>query len=94
MESPESSLPLGTDCLPRGWIFSWGAIMNRVDSTGQIFLYIYFLGAPFGEGNGNPLQYSSLENPVGRGAWWAAVHGVAESWWTGRPGVLQSMGLQ
>ena len=32
-----------------------------------------------GEGNGNPLQYSSLENPVDRGAWWAAVHGVAQS---------------
>ena len=30
-----------------------------------------------GKGNGNPLQYSCLENPVDRGAWWAAVHGVA-----------------
>ena len=33
-----------------------------------------------GEGNGNPLQYSRLENPVDGGAWWAAVHGVAKSW--------------
>ena len=33
-----------------------------------------------GEGNGNPLQYSCLENPVDGGAWWAAVHGVAQSW--------------
>ena len=32
------------------------------------------------EGNGTPLQYSCLENPTGRGAWWAAVHGVAKSW--------------
>ena len=32
-----------------------------------------------GEGNGNPLQYSRLEDPMGRGAWWAAVHGVAKS---------------
>ena len=32
-----------------------------------------------GEGNGNPLQYSCLENPVDRGAWWTAVHGVAQS---------------
>ena len=31
-----------------------------------------------GEGNGNPLQYSCLENPMNRGAWWAAVHGVAK----------------
>ena len=33
-----------------------------------------------GGGNGNPLQYSYLENPTDRGAWWTAVHGVAESW--------------
>ena len=33
-----------------------------------------------GEGNGNPLQYSCLENPMDRGAWLAAVHGVAKSW--------------
>ena len=32
-----------------------------------------------GEGNGNPLQYSCLENPMDRGAWWAAVHRVAKS---------------
>ena len=32
-----------------------------------------------GEGNGNPLQYSCLENPMDRGACWATVHGVAES---------------
>jgi len=38
------------------------------------------LGISPGEGNGNPLQYSCLENPVDRGAWWATVHGVAKSW--------------
>ena len=32
-----------------------------------------------GEGNGTPLQYSRLENPMDGGAWWAAVHGVAKS---------------
>ena len=32
-----------------------------------------------GEGHGNPLQYSCLENPMVRGAWWATVHGVAKS---------------
>ena len=36
-------------------------------------------GRPPGEGNGNPLQYSCLENPMDGGAWWATVHGVAES---------------
>ena len=34
----------------------------------------------FGEGNGTPLQYSCLENPMEGGAWKAAVHGVAEGW--------------
>ena len=33
-----------------------------------------------GEGNGNPLQCSCLENPRDSGAWWAAVYGVAQSW--------------
>ena len=32
-----------------------------------------------GEENGHPLQYSGQENPMGRGAWWAAVHGVTKS---------------
>ena len=32
------------------------------------------------EGNGTPLQYSCLENPMEGGAWWVAVHGVAEGW--------------
>ena len=38
------------------------------------------LGRPPGEGNGNPLQYSCLQNSTDRGAWWAIVHGVAKSW--------------
>ena len=37
------------------------------------------LGRSPGEGNGNPLQYSCLENPRDQGAWWATVHGVAKS---------------
>ena len=40
-------------------------------------MYTYKL---YGEGNGTPLQYSCLENPMDRGAWWAAVHGVTQSW--------------
>ena len=46
-------------------------------------LYYYFmtnLDSIFGECNGNPLQYSCLENPMDGEAWWAAVHGVATSW--------------
>ena len=37
------------------------------------------LGRSLEEGNGNLLQYSCLENPMDRGAWWDTVHGVAES---------------
>ena len=42
-------------------------------------LFIWNLVVSFREGNGNPLQYSCLENPMDGGAWWAAVHGVAKS---------------
>ena len=38
------------------------------------------LGRSPGEGHGNPLQYSCLENPMDRGAWWATVHEVTKSW--------------
>ena len=38
------------------------------------------LGISSGEGNGNPFQYSCLENPMDRGAWWAIVHGVTKIW--------------
>ena len=37
------------------------------------------LGRSPGEGNGNPLQYSFLENSMDRGTWWATINGVAES---------------
>ena len=38
------------------------------------------LGKSPGGGYGNPLQYSCLDNPMDRGAWWATVHRVAKSW--------------
>ena len=38
------------------------------------------LGRFPGEGNGNPFQYSCLENSMDQGAWWATVHGVAKIW--------------
>ena len=48
----------------------------------SISFHILLYAAPFfGEGNGNPLQYSCLENPMDGGAWWATlVHGVVKSW--------------
>ena len=47
----------------------------------KFILYYNLIAAiiHFGEGNGTPLQYSCLENPMDRGAWWAAVHGVRKS---------------
>ena len=45
--------------------------------TCSIRIYIDIL---IGEGNGTPLQYSCLENPMDGGAWKAAIHGVAKSW--------------
>ena len=48
-------------------------------SVGDLGL-IHELGRSPGEGNGNPLQYSCLENSMDRGAWWAIVHGIAKSW--------------
>ena len=43
-------------------------------------LHFHFSLSCIGEGNGNPLQCSCLENPRDGGAWWAAVYGVAQSW--------------
>ena len=43
-------------------------------------LHFHFSPLCIGEGNGNPLQCSCLENPRDGGDWWAAVHGVAKSW--------------
>ena len=48
------------------------------DTTEQ--LHFRFSLSCIGEGNGNPLQCSCLENPRDGGAWWAAVYGVAQSW--------------
>ena len=44
-----------------------------------IHSFLFLLCLCHGEGNGNPLQYSCLENPMDAGAWWAAIYGVAQS---------------
>ena len=57
-------------------------------------LHFHFSLSCIGEGNGNPLQCSCLENPRDGGAWWAAVYGVAQSWtrlkWLGS---IENLGL-
>ena len=62
-------LLLGRFCL-----FTFKVIIDR-----YILVVIVLIVSRFGEGNGTPLLYSCLENPMVRGAWWAAVHGVAKS---------------
>ena len=47
--------------------------------TQSLIVENYLHDSNFGEGNGTPLQYSCLENPMDGGAWWAAVHRVAKS---------------
>ena len=60
-------------------------VKNPPDDAGDTGVsgLIPALGRPPGGGNGNPLQYPRLENPMDRGAWWAMVHRVAESDMTG-----------
>ena len=54
----------------------WG----RKESDTTKRLHFHFSLSCIGEGNGNPLQCSCLENPRDGGAWWAAIYGVAWSW--------------
>ena len=53
------------------------AVKNLPTNAGDVGLILGSGGSP-GEGNGNPLQYSCLGNPMDRGAWWAIVQGVAK----------------
>ena len=64
----------------------WTEEPGRPQSTGSLEsdttegLHFHFSLSCIGEGDGNPLQCSCLENPRDGGAWWAAVYGVAQSW--------------
>ena len=57
-----------------GWLQSMGSL-----SWTRLSDFTFTFHSCVGEGNGNPLQCSCLENPRDRGAWWAAVCGVAQS---------------
>ena len=48
-----------------------GTMYNMINIISMLYVI-------YGEGNGNPLQYSCLENPMDGGAWWAVVHGVTK----------------
>ena len=67
------------------WKILWTEEPGRLQSTGSLEsdtterLHFHFSLSCIGEGSGNPLQCSCLENPRDGGAWWAAVYGVAQS---------------
>ena len=59
--------------------FPGSSVVKNLPATAGDMGLITGLGRSPGEGNGNPLQYSRLENPMDRGAWRATVHGVIEN---------------
>ena len=67
------------------WKIPWTEEPGRLQSIGSLEsdtterLHFHFSLSCMGEGNGNPLQCSCLENPRDGGAWWASVYGVAQS---------------
>ena len=63
------------------WKIPWMEEPGRLQSMGSLGVRhdLATSLSRIGEGNGNPLQYSCLENPRDRGAWWAAIHGLAQS---------------
>jgi len=67
------------------WKIPWMEEPGRLQSMGSLEsdmterLHFHFSLSCIGEGNGNPLQCSCLENPRDREAWWAAIYGVAQS---------------
>ena len=73
--APHSVLLPGKSHGWRGLYSPWG----REESDTTERFHFHFSLSCIGEGNGNPLQCSCLENPRDGGAWWAAVYGVAES---------------
>ena len=81
----DSEKAMATHSSSLAWIIPWmekpGGLQSmgslRVDTTER--LHFHFSLSCTGEGNGNPLQCSCLENPRDGGAWWAAVYGVAQS---------------
>ena len=64
------------------WKIPWTEEPGRLQSMGSLRVRYDWATSlsRIGEGNGNPLQCSCLENPRDGGAWWAAASGVAQSW--------------
>ena len=83
--APEKAMAPHSSTL--AWKIPWMEESGGLQSKGsprvghdQVTSYFHFPLSCIGEGNGNPLQCSCLENPRDGGAWWTAVYGVAQSW--------------
>ena len=61
------------------WGFPHGSVVKTLPANAGDTGLSPGLGRSTGEGNGNPLQYYCLENPMDRGAWWVTAHGVTKS---------------
>ena len=68
-----------TPVLLPGKSYGWRSLVGYQESDTTERLHFHFSLSCIGEGNGNPLQCSCLKNPRDRGAWWAAVYGLAQS---------------
>ena len=81
--TPEKAMATHSSTL--AWKIPWTEEPGRLQSMGSLRvdtterLHFHFSLSCVGGGNGNPLQCSCLENPRDRGAWWAAICGVAQS---------------
>ena len=83
---PNSEKAMAPHSSTLAWKLPWTEEPGRLQSMGSLELdlterlHFHFSLSCIGEGNGNPLQGSGLENPRGGGAWWAAaIYGVAQS---------------
>ena len=76
---------MATHSSPLAWKIPWTDEPGGLQSMGRKVsdtterLHFHFSLSCIGEGNGNPLQCSCLENPRDGGAWWAAIYGVTQS---------------
>ena len=79
----QSEKAMATHSSTLAWKIPWTEEPSRLQSMGSLRVghnWATWLSLFLGEGNGNPLQCSCLENPRDGGAWWAAISGVTQSW--------------